>query len=416
MKKRQKEHEAILAAMKNAMTNHNIQVEDDIRVASAIYKQEFKKSKTEIKICLQNIREIIKGPAKLATENFNKAVDDVSLIYRVNKFHLTTLLQKLRELERSRISKFKELLRTAYSKLNKISYKLPFEIQQFFEQEIQAINETTLCNIRGYNELKLHLRLQLKNEIRLCFEEIQYLKEKWYYYVKYTLFTNLNRDKLFSKDWNREALRTSVPVSDACSPYTDWAADGATIDVNKMFQWVSKIEHVMKHVDTCAQKIVGSFKDAIIKVVAGYFEDMRKTVQSILDEGIIEKWEVKAIQAEYCGQAVVDVTEKYTEQLARLQDLWTESKRELELCLDDALLFLKHFSDIWSIHFYRVNQIKDLISQDLKRVMTEGFLLVCEDETKINIKIDSLRQECNEQNLDQELDNVSKCLDDLKQV
>lgn len=46
---------------------------------------------------------------------------------------------------------------------------------------------------------------------------------------------------------------------------------------------------------------------------------MRKTVQSILDEGIIEKWEVKAIQAEYCGQAVVDVTEKYTEQLARLQ-------------------------------------------------------------------------------------------------
>lgn len=61
MKKRQKEHEAILAAMKNAMTNHNIQVEDDIRVASAIYKQEFKKSKTEIKICLQNIREIIKG-------------------------------------------------------------------------------------------------------------------------------------------------------------------------------------------------------------------------------------------------------------------------------------------------------------------------------------------------------------------
>lgn len=75
----------------------------------------------------------------------------------------------------------------------------------------------------------------------------------------------------------------------------------------------------IKFTDVCAQKIVGGFKEAIIKVVAGYFEDMRKAIQTILDQGIIEKWEVKAVQAEFCGQAVVDVTEKYTEELARLQ-------------------------------------------------------------------------------------------------
>ncbi|KAI4459376.1 hypothetical protein MML48_6g00002560 [Holotrichia oblita] len=39
-----------------------------------------------------------------------------------------------------------------------------------------------------------------------------------------------------------------------------------------------------------------------------------------------------------------------------------------------------------------------------------------EEETKINVKIDLLRQECEEKDLDQELDNVSKCLDNLKEV
>lgn len=71
--------------------------------------------------------------------------------------------------------------------------------------------------------------------------------------------------------------------------------------------------------DMCATKIVGSFKEAVIKVVGSYFDDMRNAIQTILDLGIIEKWEVKTVQTEFCGQAVVDATGKYTEELARLQ-------------------------------------------------------------------------------------------------
>lgn len=65
-----------------------------------------------------------------------------------------------------------------------------------------------------------------------------------------------SRDKLFCKDWNQEALDTSVPETDECSPYTDWTADGSTINVNRMFQWVNRIEHVMNHVGMHAYKMI----------------------------------------------------------------------------------------------------------------------------------------------------------------
>ncbi|GJQ73170.1 hypothetical protein Trydic_g1795 [Trypoxylus dichotomus] len=197
--------------------------------------------------------------------------------------------------------------------------------------------------------------------------------------------------------------------------YVDWTCD-STICVNKMFQWVNKIENVMNHVDECANKIVGSFKKTVINIVVSYFEDMKKVVQTILDQGIIEKWEVKAVQAEFCGQAVVDITGKYTEELAALQDLWTVTKHELQLCLEEAFVFLKNFSNIWSTHFLRINQIKDIVLQDLKHAMADGYLLICVEEMKLNIKIDTLRQGSNTKNLEKGVDSLFQCLGTLKHM
>lgn len=46
---------------------------------------------------------------------------------------------------------------------------------------------------------------------------------------------------------------------------------------------------------------------------------MRNLIQTILDVGIIENWEVKDLKSEFCGQAVLDITGKYTEELQYMQ-------------------------------------------------------------------------------------------------
>lgn len=61
MKKRKEEHERVLEKMRNSMSNVNTEIEDDIRVASVLYKQGVKDSKRETSDCLQNIRQILKG-------------------------------------------------------------------------------------------------------------------------------------------------------------------------------------------------------------------------------------------------------------------------------------------------------------------------------------------------------------------
>lgn len=77
-------------------------------------------------------------PADLALTHFSKAIEDIIAIYRVNKHRLFTLLQKLKVMEKCRSEDFKRILKVAYKKMNEISFKLPFEIQEYFEQEIEV--------------------------------------------------------------------------------------------------------------------------------------------------------------------------------------------------------------------------------------------------------------------------------------
>lgn len=71
---------------------------------------------------------------------FQKTLEEIHRIYLNYQNRLSSFHNYLRELESNRSESYKEILRTAYQKLHNISFLLPYELQEFFENEILVRN------------------------------------------------------------------------------------------------------------------------------------------------------------------------------------------------------------------------------------------------------------------------------------
>lgn len=72
----------------------------------------------------------------LGKENFERIFDKISQLHQKHINKIEQFYIFLRDLEKLRADKFKEVLRKAYARLHEISYQLPYELQQYFENEI----------------------------------------------------------------------------------------------------------------------------------------------------------------------------------------------------------------------------------------------------------------------------------------
>ncbi|CAH0559059.1 unnamed protein product [Brassicogethes aeneus] len=93
-----------------------------------------------------------------------------------------------------------------------------------------------------------------------------------------------------------------------------------------------------------------------------------------------------------------------------IMQLWNKQLKEIQNELDETQIFIKNVKILWDGHYFRIDDLQNLVEMDLQQVITKNGLHCEVYENKFNLIIDKLRQQPSEAKLKKVLDEAFKFL------
>ncbi|RZC35472.1 uncharacterized protein BDFB_000525, partial [Asbolus verrucosus] len=294
----------------------------------------------------------------------------------LDRFHET-----LQNLERKRSNSFKSILNQCYKNMQKISFLMPSELLEYFENEILNINIITLNNYYYYSQVQSDLKLQTEDYIRMLLIELMDIEDKYKIAVK------------------KVRVRGLVDIK--------------YVDYGNFFDADNEVD-ICKGGNCNAKKLVSLYKMAVVNIFNRFFEELQRITDALIEESkSVEVQDISYINSEVYQPIIEEITQQYTCEAADLQNLWNSITLYMESNIKNTYLFLKGSAHLWEPHFARINECQVLILQDLKNIITKNDKVAQIFEKKINTAVDKLRQESILSKLNQHLAEANKVLDSV---
>lgn len=323
------------------MIKIKVETENKIRNASENVKQ-----------CIFNTKKYVEEDMEKYTFDFNKTKATIRsyeemfkrlkemIAIRCNemKLAITKHDSQLKQIELERMNSLKAAFRSAYEDLTKISYKLPHELQLYFENEIMLLNQMTLSNHYAYSELQSQLmNIALSNE-NIWLKKVD--KLKFDYQRKYEE-QQRNKDKYSSGDDIDDGVLTLLKVK----AFTE----NLTMEI---FQLESEGQGATNMIYKVLKRIYEGRFDEVHMIETDFVGLPKRDFWGIYDEVYRSMFEFESYEK---------VTE-YTEvMMGRWRDVVDRLADEVEFCKQAVVKGLH----IWDQHFVRQLEVTDIFSMDL---------------------------------------------------
>ncbi|KAF7274785.1 hypothetical protein GWI33_012554 [Rhynchophorus ferrugineus] len=322
------------------------------------------------------------------------------------------------DLEQAKSKKLKDALKIAYDSIKTISYSLPCEYNEFIEMQLEKINQELLCNRRTQNEMKTHLKLEIQNDLKNFIEELRRIKACWINYVKektaksvsskthQTLEDILNSKKCLSPDDEKEL-----------KDITDGVKNALTVEcitnVPTAEEWLRKLRLTLGMLDQSAQKLIQSFKRATVIFFNRFFEELKCVYETLTE---MDEDEVSSIQCEMYTPTIEEMRDIYNNKLDLVQQIWNDLIKDMSKTVDHTYKFLIAGSTLFEKHFRRLTVLQLMVQKDISNVIIGNNRVLEMYGLKLNVLLDTLRQEPTEDKVNKTFEEIKKHLNSMDEL
>ncbi|XP_030748932.1 uncharacterized protein LOC115877010 [Sitophilus oryzae] len=398
-------------------------IEKYVSIANSKVEQ-LKKSTGETRECIKH--EIFE--AKLRANNDNahnmqkESFDDIysRIEYYTQKKHdlIEAFFKDLNELELEKSQEFKGILKGTYEKLKSISYKSHHEYDEFIEFEIEKVNQEILCNHRTYIDIKTQLELETENDLKYFIDELKLIKACWTSFIKNQTEEAVSKLKhqtlkdILSSSRNNLDDQESI-VGEAEKIRSSFNLDLITKE-ETLEEWLKKLRLNLAVIDQKAQNVITNFKKATIIFFNRFFEEL-KTVEEALGD-IIDREEITSIQCEVYTPSLEEIKEKYEIDIKILQKTWNDLVAEMTKSIDETYKLLLLAATLFSKHFSRLKALQLMIYKDVNNTILSNNTNMQACNAKLNVLIDTLRQESTKEKLNKTFGELNKYLGSIEDL
>nr|CAH7739202.1 unnamed protein product [Callosobruchus chinensis] len=422
IEKRKTLHEEAIECMRNSIREINQEVEEMIKCESLILQQKLQDSRDTATKYLEQCGVIEDMDIEALRKKENAFLDIASNIEATNRTQISTIesfYEFLIKTEKYRIDKIKDLMKQTLQKLQDIGYKLPYENEEFFGNEILGLNKLTLNNMQAYEDLKKELRIRAAHNMKRWCEEILEAKELLKKCFRKLIKTSVTRfagslrsaisgNSDLSREISRiQSLQSKMQVaerSDISVPITERDVE----------DWLKRIRTTLAALDKGAKNIVSLYKNMIVILFNRFFTELDDFRMVIKRYKIMDESEIQEFESEIYTPTVDELDIRLKKDLENLQTVWGRAIEKMKETIDVTYGFLKGAACLWDKHFRRIREAQFLVLQDVENMVEVNNLSIGENEAKLNILLDKLRQGPSEKKLNKLVQEVYRILDGIK--
>ncbi|CAH1961586.1 unnamed protein product [Acanthoscelides obtectus] len=423
IEKRRKLHEEAIACMRNRIKEINLEVDEVIKCKSVVFQQRSQEAEDDITECLKQLKGIEDLDLDTLRQKETAFPDSVSSIEQANRTQLSTIeafYEFLVKTEKHRTEKIKALMKQTLQKLQDIGYRLPYNNEEYFGNEIIDLNKITLNNMQAFEDLKKELEIRAVHDMQMRSGEILAAKEM----VKKCLRKQLRRSVSRFAGMIKSTTAIGNPdISQQISTIQSFqsmmqGSEGSDMSVpvteKDVEDWLQQTRVTLAALDQGAKHLVSLYKNIIVILFNRFFSELDDFKKVIRRHSILNENEIEEFQSEIYTPTVDELDIRLKSDLQKLQMVWAKTIDKMKETVENTYNFLKGASSLWDKHFRRVREAQYLVLQDVENMTEVNNLSIGEYEAKLNILIDKLRQGPNEKKLNKLVNEVYGILDGIK--
>ncbi|XP_050302268.1 uncharacterized protein LOC126740337 isoform X2 [Anthonomus grandis grandis] len=368
--------------------------------------------RTTLKDEMYNFKiEMFRDQASIDKYEFKKIYKKVLLQAEQHHSLIETFYKDLCEMEKNKSKELTIALKFTYNAIKSISLKLPKENDEWVELEIEKLNQTILCNNRNYLELKTQFQTAVQNDTKLKISDLQNIKENWIKISK-------ERSQQAADDLKEKYVSEMTKMADKLKTETMDKMLNVLPSVASLpnrqnpEEWLENIRLTLATLDQKSQKIMMSYKQAAVVIYNRFFQEL-KVLKETLDE-IGEGEQISKGQASMYTPDLDEIRLNYGDDLERIKVVWDEVVEQISKTVDNTHDFLVAATSLWEDHFCRTKVLQIIVLKDIENTVKKHNTLSELCETKVNILIDTLRQEPSKEKLKKTLEDLKKSLSSIE--
>ncbi|CAH1130833.1 unnamed protein product [Ceutorhynchus assimilis] len=326
-----------------------------------------------------------------------------TILHYTNKMHKLTeeFYENLVKIEKDKSKGFTNILKDAYEQLKHNSYKLPNQTDELIELEIENINQTILCNNRSYLALKTQLQAEIQNFNKNAIQDLQQVRQCWVKFIRGQVEKSLGTLKTqYSPDFLKTMEQLKEKTKEAGARLSH------VINTQDANRWLSNVQHALAQLDHKAKKITTNYKQATVLIYHRCFQEL-KTVEDAMAQ-LAKPEPFSKEQIEMYSPNLEEITKMYDAELETIQKIWNNLINEMTKAVDYTYKFLIAGSVLWKTHFWRTEILQMIMLKDMENTVHEHDAISEASETKLNVLIDTLRQEPGKEKLKKTFEDVKK--------
>ncbi|XP_045483743.1 uncharacterized protein LOC123689003 isoform X2 [Harmonia axyridis] len=372
--RRREKHEYIIKEMDLRMNDLNEVIEQEIR-------QQADNVKLNIHMVKDSVEQIMSTIKEKTNVSLNKTLSTrmQEIIKQLNDNRLSKInsfCDFARSLERHRSERFKLILRNAYKEMHDNMYLMPYEIQKFFEKKIQHLNEITMNNYHCYTELSAKLKLQMEEEMRLWFQVLK-----------------------GNETINRHIEESTESIREPTLEISEELVKGPTkADILKKLE---KAEEDFRRLKKVATNLRYLKSHPTLEVFESYLDEMRNAAIALFHAGLIGRDGLCLDQ-----KTIQDLSTMHCMDEEELKKIWADGIEEMLKDLDTNLMSFSNSTRIFDFYFDRLEEMRCLYKEQLFLLVTKNDKQILQMNNVMNLLIDTLRQDVNEENLNNTLQQI----------
>ncbi|VEN64710.1 unnamed protein product [Callosobruchus maculatus] len=408
--------------MRKSIREINLEVEEMIKCESLTLQQKLQDLRDDVVKYFkpfEGIEDMDIDALKKKENTFHDTVTNIETTNHTQISAIEAFYEFLVKTEKNRTDKIKGLMKLTLQKVHDIGYQVPYENEEFFGNEILDLNKMTLNNMQTYEDLKKELRLRAAHNMKTWGEEILEAKERLKKCFRKLIKSSVTRFAGSLRSAASGNSDLSREISNIQSLHSKiQAPEGSDISVPVTEQdvenWLKQIRTTLAALDKGAKNIVHLYKNIIVILFNRFFtelDDFRKVIKryKIMDESQIQEFE-----SEIYTPTVDELNIRLKKDLENLQTVWERAIEKMRETINVTYGFLNGAACLWDKHFRRIREAQFLVLQDVENMVEVNNLSIGENEAKLNILIDKLRQGPNEKKLNKTVQEVYRILDGIK--
>ncbi|KAK9871189.1 hypothetical protein WA026_011470 [Henosepilachna vigintioctopunctata] len=381
--RRKERHDNILMQLSSKMNEVNEIIEKEIRKQAENVVAHINLIKENVDNILDIIEE--KQCVGLGKNVINRMQEIMKQLNDNRLSKIDSFCNFVRKLEAQRSESFKHILKKVYKDMHDNMYLLPYEIQKFFENKIQHLNQITMNNYHCYTELEGKLKLQMEEEMKIWFQKLK-------------IYEKIKKRKT-NADENLEAAQEADEIS------------GMDVVRGKKREIGKKLDEAEANFQDLLQVTSNSLylrSHHILDIYRTYLTEMMHVATNMIRADIVDHSDIQLGFASIHALSV-----QYDTDEDEIRDIIREGIRDITQSLDSNLKNFSHSTRIFDTYVDRMLEMAELCKKQLYLTLTRNDKATMRMNTNINILVDKLRQDSSENNLDKTMSEIMSIVSNI---